>query len=47
MVKNTKLWKDVNLQLRVEAFNVWNWHNFTTSGSIDNPSAFQHRHRRR
>jgi carboxypeptidase family protein len=39
-IKNTKLWKDVNMQLRVEAFNVWNWHSFTTSGSIDYPSAF-------
>jgi hypothetical protein len=40
LIKNTKLFKDVNLQLRVEAFNIWNWHNFATSGSIDYPSAF-------
>ncbi len=40
LVKNTKLWKDVNLQLRVEAFNVWNWHNFVARGGIDEPSAF-------
>jgi hypothetical protein len=32
LFKNTKLWKDVNLQLRIEAFNVWNWHNFTNAG---------------
>jgi hypothetical protein len=31
-VKNTSLGKGVNLQLRIEAFNVWNWHNFTASG---------------
>jgi Carboxypeptidase regulatory-like domain len=30
-VKNTALGKGLNLQLRIEAFNVWNWHNFTTS----------------
>jgi hypothetical protein len=29
LIKNTKLWKDMNLQLRVEAFNIWNWHNFS------------------
>ena len=33
VVKNTKLVKDVNLQLRFEAFNVWNWHNFTAPGN--------------
>jgi hypothetical protein len=32
LFKNTKLYKDINLQLRVEAFNIWNWHNFTTNG---------------
>jgi hypothetical protein len=40
LVKNTKLWRDVNLQLRVEAFNVWNWHNFVARGGIDEASAF-------
>jgi hypothetical protein len=40
LIKNTKLFKNVNLQLRIEAFNVWNWHNFTASGDIDNPTAF-------
>jgi hypothetical protein len=39
-VKNTKLWKDVNLQIRAEAFNVWNWHNFVTRGGIDEAGAF-------
>ena len=23
----------MNLQLRIEAFNVWNWHNFTVAGN--------------
>jgi hypothetical protein len=32
LVKNTALGKGVNLQLRIEAFNVWNWHMFTHSG---------------
>jgi hypothetical protein len=31
LVKNTRLFKEVNLQIRVEAFNVWNWHNFTSA----------------
>ena len=46
LVKNTKLWKDVNLQLRVEAFNVWNWHDFIAPGSIDQRLGLQHGHRR-
>ena len=33
LIKNTRLFKEVNLQLRIEAFNVWNWHNFTASGN--------------
>jgi hypothetical protein len=32
LVKNTALGGRANLQLRVEAFNVWNWHMFTHSG---------------
>ena len=32
LVKNTSLGRGINLQLRIEAFNVWNWHNFTASG---------------
>ena len=31
LIKNTKLGDRVNLQLRISAFNVWNWHVFTTS----------------
>jgi hypothetical protein len=31
LLKNTHLFRDVNLQLRIEAFNVWNWHNWNTS----------------
>ena len=44
LIKNTKLWKDVNLQLRVEAFNVWNWHNFTQLREHRQRLGFQHRH---
>jgi hypothetical protein len=33
LVKKTSLGRGINLQLRVEAFNVWNWHNFTASGA--------------
>ncbi|HXK10199.1 MAG TPA: TonB-dependent receptor [Vicinamibacteria bacterium] len=40
LIKNTKLFKDVNLQLRVEAFNLWNWHSFTYSGNTGNGQAF-------
>jgi hypothetical protein len=40
LFKNTKLFKDVNLQLRIEAFNIWNWHNFTNSGNTGNGQAF-------
>jgi len=40
LIKNTRLWKDVNLQLRVEAFNIWNWHNFTASGGLNGATAF-------
>jgi hypothetical protein len=39
LVKNTSLGGRVNLQLRFEAFNVWNWHVFTSSGQWAN-SAF-------
>ena len=40
LIKNTKLFKDVNLQIRVEAFNIWNWHNFTVAGNTGNGQAF-------
>jgi hypothetical protein len=35
LIKNTKLGGRVNLQLRISAFNVWNWHVFTTSSQND------------
>jgi hypothetical protein len=34
LIKNTALGGRVNLQLRIEAFNLWNWHIFGTSGSL-------------
>jgi hypothetical protein len=33
LVKNTRLSGRVNLQLRLEAFNLWNWHIFAASGN--------------
>jgi carboxypeptidase family protein len=36
LVKNTSLGRGMNLQLRVEAFNVWNWHVFGGSGEWGN-----------
>jgi hypothetical protein len=36
LVKNTSLGRGIKLQLRIEAFNVWNWHNFASGcGSGD------------
>ena len=32
LVKNTELGRGINLQLRIEAFNVWNWHTFSGCG---------------
>jgi hypothetical protein len=32
LIKNTSLGGRVNLQLRIEAFNVWNWHIFSANG---------------
>ena len=32
LVKNTRLGGGVNLQLRIDAFNIWNWHIFTNPG---------------
>ena len=40
LIKNTRLYKDVNLQLRVEAFNVWNWHNWNGSSTTWGGTAF-------
>jgi hypothetical protein len=31
-IKNTKMPGNTNLQIRIEAFNVWNWHMFTNPG---------------
>jgi len=36
LVKNTSLGGRMNLQLRIEAFNVWNWHIFGGSGEWGN-----------
>jgi hypothetical protein len=33
-IKNTKLPGNTNLQVRIEAFNVWNWHVFSNSGAF-------------
>jgi hypothetical protein len=35
LIKNTSLGGKVNLQLRIEAFNIWNWHMFTGSGNLE------------
>jgi len=40
LIKNTRLGGRINLQLRVEAFNVWNWHVFGGRGSIEDGPAF-------
>ncbi len=40
LIKNTKIGGRMNLQLRVEAFNVWNWHVFGWSGDINGGPAF-------
>jgi hypothetical protein len=34
LVKNTSLGRGMNLQLRIEAFNVWNWHTFGGRGEF-------------
>jgi hypothetical protein len=31
LIKNTRIGGRVTLQLRISAFNLWNWHSFTTS----------------
>jgi hypothetical protein len=33
LIKNTRIGKGMNLQLRISAFNLWNWHAFTASGA--------------
>jgi hypothetical protein len=32
LIKNTRLPGGTNVEVRIEAFNVWNWHNFPNSG---------------
>jgi hypothetical protein len=39
-IKNTKIFRDLNLQLRVEAFNVWNWHNWNGTSTQWGGNAF-------
>jgi hypothetical protein len=36
LIKNTRLVGGTRLQIRVEAFNMWNWHNFSAPGSANN-----------
>jgi hypothetical protein len=40
LIKNTRLFGDVNLQLRIEAFNVWNWHNWNGNSTQWGGNAF-------
>ncbi len=35
-IKNTRLPGNTNVQIRIEAFNMWNWHNFSAPGSANN-----------
>jgi hypothetical protein len=34
LIKNTRIGSRVTLQLRISAFNLWNWHSFTASGEF-------------
>jgi hypothetical protein len=36
LIKKTQLAGGTSLQIRVEAFNMWNWHNFSAPGSANN-----------
>ena len=40
LIKNTRLFGDMNLQLRIEAFNVWNWHNWNGGSTQWGGNAF-------
>jgi hypothetical protein len=41
LIKNTRLGLgDLNLQIRIEAFNVWNWHNWNASSTQWGGNAF-------
>jgi carboxypeptidase family protein len=35
LIKNTRLGNRINLQLRIEAFNLWNWHIFQAQGNVN------------
>ena len=35
-IKRTRLVGSTNLQIRIEMFNIWNWHNFSAPGSANN-----------
>ena len=40
LIKNTRIAGDLNLQLRFEAFNVWNWHNWNGTSTQWGGNAF-------
>jgi hypothetical protein len=40
LIKNTRLFREVNLQIRIEAFNVWNWHNWNGTSTEWGGNAF-------
>jgi hypothetical protein len=40
LIKNTSLGGRMNLQLRIEAFNLWNWHVFSGGGFSGSGAAF-------
>ena len=40
LIKNTRLFGNFNLQLRFEAFNVWNWHNWNGNSTEWGGNAF-------
>jgi hypothetical protein len=40
LIKNTRLFGDTNLQLRIEAFNIWNWHNWNGTSTQWGGNAF-------
>jgi carboxypeptidase family protein len=35
LIKNTRLGNRINVQLRIEAFNLWNWHIFQAQGNVN------------
>jgi hypothetical protein len=35
LIKNTSLGGRINLQFRIEAFNLWNWHSFSAPGTAN------------